>query len=229
MKIKHKYAHVYKNATMLLRPKTQLNDMIVELNPGDPSAGEVEDGATIPISNTLPNVNPDEFLATLDGDTRDYLRLLLGGAAEGLRGQGKNLSATFRRFEPTGRDLAKMNELLALRRANLRRVIHNFQLLSTELGKRDDQLAKFVDSSNAVFQTFADQDANIRDTICAAARRAERDAERAGQDRRAGQRRSGPALAALRPGARALGPGLRPRSRSSRTPRRPSRTRSARS
>jgi phospholipid/cholesterol/gamma-HCH transport system substrate-binding protein len=208
MKIKQKYAHVYKNATMLLRPKTQLNDMIIELDPGDSSSGaELKSGATIPVSNSLPNVNPDEFLSTLDGDTRDYLRLLLGGAAEGLRGQGKNLSATFRRFEPTGRDLAKINGLLAKRRDNLARVIHNFQLLSTELGKRDDQLAKFVDSSNAVFQTFAQQDANIRDTISllpdalSATQEALSKTDSLAKD-------LGPALAALRPGARALGPGL---------------------
>lgn len=208
MKIKRKYAHVYHDATMLLRPKTQLNDMIIELAPGNPSTGELKDGGTIPVSNSLPNVNPDEFLATLDGDTRDYLKLLLGGAAEGLRGQGKNLSATFRRFEPTGRDLAKINGLLAKRRSNLKRVIHNFSLLSTELGKRDNQLAKFVDSSNAVFQTFADQDANLRETISllpgalSATQTALAKTDSLAQD-------LGPALQALRPGARALGPALK--------------------
>ncbi|MCZ4494670.1 MAG: hypothetical protein JWP53_3601, partial [Conexibacter sp.] len=41
MKIRRKYAHVYKDATALLRPKTGLNDMIVELTPGSKGAGEL--------------------------------------------------------------------------------------------------------------------------------------------------------------------------------------------
>ena len=38
----------------------------------------------IPISQTLPDVNLDEILASLDTDTRDYLLLLLNDGAQGL-------------------------------------------------------------------------------------------------------------------------------------------------
>ncbi|MGG7382319.1 hypothetical protein ACQ7B2_27395, partial [Escherichia coli] len=69
---------------------------------------------------TLPNVNFDEILSSLDGDTRDYLQLLLGGAGEGLGGQGKQLSASLKRFEPTGRYLARLNGALSLRERNIR-------------------------------------------------------------------------------------------------------------
>src|SRR5689334_16278202 len=63
MKIRRKYAHVYKNATALLRPKTGLNDMIVELTPGTRGAGVLDHSKdVIPITQTLPNVNTDEFL-----------------------------------------------------------------------------------------------------------------------------------------------------------------------
>ena len=44
-------------------------------------------------------------------------------------------------------------------------MIHNFQLLSTELASKDAQISQFVNSSNAVFQHFANQDANIRATL----------------------------------------------------------------
>src|SRR3954453_6197153 len=42
MKIRRKYAHVYKDATALLRPKTGLNDMVIELTPGTRRAGEID-------------------------------------------------------------------------------------------------------------------------------------------------------------------------------------------
>ena len=43
-------------------------------------------GFTIPVANSLPDVDPDEILSALDEDTRDYLTLLVNGAGEGLRG-----------------------------------------------------------------------------------------------------------------------------------------------
>ncbi len=83
MRIRDEYKPIYKDATILLRPKTGLKDMILALDPGTESAGEVEEGGRIQVANTLPDVNPDEVLASLDGDTRAYLRILLnaGGTA----------------------------------------------------------------------------------------------------------------------------------------------------
>src|SRR3954454_3775361 len=78
---------VHRDATALLRPKTGLKDMFVELSPGT-HGPPVPDGFTIPVSATLPDVNTDEILAALDGDTRDYLHLLLEGASVGLRKRG---------------------------------------------------------------------------------------------------------------------------------------------
>ena len=68
---------------MLLRPKTGLKDMFLALDPGTASAGELAGGRRGPVANTLPDVNADEILASLDGDTRAYLRILLnaGGTA----------------------------------------------------------------------------------------------------------------------------------------------------
>jgi phospholipid/cholesterol/gamma-HCH transport system substrate-binding protein len=62
MNIRNKYAPIYRNASMLLRPKTGLKDMIVELDPGTKSAGALAEGGTIPVQNTAPDVNLDEVL-----------------------------------------------------------------------------------------------------------------------------------------------------------------------
>jgi hypothetical protein len=87
-------------------------------------------------------VQPDEILATLDGDTQAYLKLLLEGGAQGFGGHGRELSAGLRRLEPFARDVAKINRLLAQRRQNIRRSIHNFRLVADELGRNDQQLAE---------------------------------------------------------------------------------------
>jgi phospholipid/cholesterol/gamma-HCH transport system substrate-binding protein len=209
MKIRRKYAHVYKDATALLRPKTGLNDMVVELTPGTRSAGEIDHAKqVIPITQTLPNVNTDEFLAALDGDTRSYLQLLVAGGGEALGGNGENLSATFRRFEPTNRDILKITKALSVRRQNISRSIHNFKELMGAVGTKDKQLASLVDASNAVFKSFANQDARLRETLqllpdtLSETDKAVTKADKLGKV-------LGPTLGALRPGARALGPSLK--------------------
>ena len=139
---------VRSDSTVLLRPRTGLQDMTLEIETGT-EGEQLAEGSTIPLSQTEPNVQPDQILATLDGDTRAYLQLLLQGAGDGLGGRGKKLSATFRRFEPLSRDLARIGEALAVRRANIRRSITTFKLVSEELGANDTRLSEFVDSSNA--------------------------------------------------------------------------------
>jgi phospholipid/cholesterol/gamma-HCH transport system substrate-binding protein len=199
---------VYRNATMLLRPKTGLKDMIVELNPGTRAAGKpVGDGYTLPVSNTLPDVNLDEFLGVLDGDTRTYLQLLLSGAATGLKGQGRDLANVWRRFEPTARYGAEITRLLQMRRRALARSIHNFGIFVDALAANDDQLGTFVDSSADVFGRFANQDANLQETLRLLPG-ALRETNAALAKSRAFSDQAGPALAALVPGAKALGPSL---------------------
>jgi phospholipid/cholesterol/gamma-HCH transport system substrate-binding protein len=209
MNIRNKYAPIYKDAHMLLRPKTGLKDMIVELDPGTKAKGSLKEGETIPVQNTAPDVNLDEVLSALDSDTRTYLQILVnsGGQAFGKKGYTSDLRQTFKRFEPTNRDLATITGLLSQRRRNLSRVIHNFSLLTSELGKRDNQLTQFVGSANANFKALANQDANIRQSLqllpptLTTARTTLLKAD-------AFAKELGPTLQALRPTARALGPAL---------------------
>jgi phospholipid/cholesterol/gamma-HCH transport system substrate-binding protein len=208
LKIERQHDRIYRDATILLRPKTGLKDMVAELNPGTEAAGELREGERIPISQTLPDVNLDEILASLDADTRDYLRVLLGDASTALDDNGQDLAQAIRRFEPTAKYARQVNEQLAVRRQNIKRVIHNFSLLAEELGNKDQQVAEFVESSNAVFATLANQDANLRATLRELPGALdETQTTLAKVDGLA--RVLGPTLEDLRPGARALGPALR--------------------
>ena len=208
LKINREHATIYRDASILMRPKTGLKDMVAELNPGTKEAGELPEGERIPASQTLPDVNLDEILASLDADTRDYLKLLLGDASIGLKDNGRELAQTIRRFEPTARYARRANELLATRRQNIKRSIHNLSLLMEELGSRDDQVANFVVSSNAVFADLANQSANIQDTLRELpSTLTESQKALASVDVMASE--LGPTLEDLRPAARALGPSLR--------------------
>ncbi|MEA2418646.1 MAG: phospholipid/cholesterol/gamma-HCH transport system substrate-binding protein [Thermoleophilaceae bacterium] len=216
MQIKQKYAPIYKDATILLRPKTGLKDMILALDPGTANAGKLKDGGRVAVANTLPDVNADEVLSTLDADTRAYLQILINAGGTALRddstatkqGAPADLREAFKRFEPTARDAAKFTSLLAKRRTNIKRAIHSFQALSTELGTKDNQLARLVDSANANFQAFAQEESALREalrlfpsTLSQTATTLNDTSDLAVQ--------LGPALQKLRPFARELAPSLR--------------------
>ena len=104
---------VHTDATALLRPKTGLKDMFIEIDPGSSSAPLAKEGWTLPVQNTLPDINPDEVFSALDADTRDYLKLLVNGAGKGLDKRGSDLQEVFARFEPTYRDIAKVTSQVA--------------------------------------------------------------------------------------------------------------------
>ncbi len=209
LKIRRKYAPIYRDAHMLLRPKTGLKDMIVEMDPGTKSAGALPAGGTIPVENTAPDVNLDETLSVLDSDTRTYLQILVNGGGQALSGKDTPaaLRSTLKRFEPTNRDLAKITGLLSQRRRNLSRVVHNFALLTNELGTRDTQLSQLVDSSNANFRALASQDTNIQKSLSLLPDTL-RTAHGTLVQANAFAKQLGPTSEHLRPFARALGPSL---------------------
>jgi phospholipid/cholesterol/gamma-HCH transport system substrate-binding protein len=162
MDIEPKYMKLlHPDASFLLRPKTNLNDMIVEIEPGH-EKGQVEDGDEFTLAQTEPNTNLDAFLATLDADTRQYLQLLLAGGAQGIGGRGRQVSNAFRRFEPFVHYTAKLNKAVAARHVALSRVIHDFGLLTTELGRHDAEIKRFVTSSKDALGNFANQQESVQ-------------------------------------------------------------------
>jgi phospholipid/cholesterol/gamma-HCH transport system substrate-binding protein len=155
-----KKLEVRSDATALLRPRTGLKDMFIELDPG--GEGELlENNGTLPVQNTAPDVDPDEVLSALDTDTRSYLQLLINGAGKGLKDRGNDLNRTFKALDPTYRDLRRVSSAIAERRQDLKRLIHNYGKLTNTLADTDGDITRLINSSDAVFKAFASEDQNI--------------------------------------------------------------------
>ena len=166
MNLTPKYAqYIYRDATALLRPKTGLKDETVEISPGNPSSGRVSGGYTIPVTQTSPDGNLDEFLASFDTETRALLQALLAGVGEGLNGNSANLSATFKRFAPLAHEFTEIGREVAKRQYYVEHGIHNFRLLMEALGSKDTKLAQSVEYGNAVFATFSQEDRQVQETL----------------------------------------------------------------
>jgi phospholipid/cholesterol/gamma-HCH transport system substrate-binding protein len=175
--------------------------MFLEVDPGD--GPPVKEGGRIELANTAPDVDPDEFLSVLDGDTRDYLKLLIGGAGKGLAGRGEDLRQTFKRLEPLHKDLAAVNTSVAKRRTDLKRLISDYGDLMTELSTKDEDLTRLVSAGNDTFSALASQEGNISLAVRrlpGALRESQRTLDRVG----ALGGELGPTLDSLRPAVRRL-------------------------
>jgi phospholipid/cholesterol/gamma-HCH transport system substrate-binding protein len=168
MNIDTKYANrIYPDATLLLRPKTGLQDMVAELDPGSRAGGPaLKSGATLSAGNTLPTVDLDEVLSELDGDTRSLLVALVDNGGQALTGKGgREFANVLRDFNPLSRDTLKASHLVSLRAAELRTLMGHLSQIATTLGESENQLTSFVRGNAGVWHSFAAQDANLRQTI----------------------------------------------------------------
>ena len=187
---------------MLLRPKTGLNDMVVELTPGTRQAGEIDHA-----SRTHPD-HPDaaqrQHRRVPGGAGRRHAQLPAAAGRRRRPGAGRQ------RQEPRRRPSAASSRPTATSRRSprrCRRAATNISALDPQLqgadrrrvGDKDQQLVQLVDASNAVFKSFANQDAKLRETLQPAARHAEDDRHRRAEGRQARPGRSGPTLGTLRP------------------------------
>jgi phospholipid/cholesterol/gamma-HCH transport system substrate-binding protein len=218
MNIYTKYKPIYNNATVLLRPRTPLKDMYLELYPGTKSAGAVPAGGTLPTANTQPDINVEEILSSLDADTRNYLLLLLSGGAQIFQ-DGKpsiitpspkavaDLAGTFKRFAPLNRDTKTFTALLKERTVNIKRSIHNLQEVTQALGAVDGRFTSLIDSSNTNFQAISSQDANLEDALTLLPGTLQTTTQTLGKVQ-AFANASTPALKGLVPFAHAFGPAL---------------------
>lgn len=157
---------VYSNAHLLLRPKTGLNDMSIEMDPGSPQPGlpdrgRLHDGDRIPLENTLPAVNLDEVLSSLDSDTRNYLATVANAGGRGLNGQGPNLRRLIQASQPTFEQTQRIMSVLRARRTEVARLVTNLSRIAHATAGKDTQLANLVESSSAVFQEIASREGDL--------------------------------------------------------------------
>ena len=155
---------LHQDAEFLLRPKTGLSDMVVEIDPGT-TGPPPEEGSTLPLAQGTSNVQLDQFFATLDRDTQDYLVLLLNGAGFGLDGKGRELMQGLRRFGPFTEYTAKLNGLLEERRENISGGVSALSKIATELGNNDEVVADFITNSKNNLQAWADEEASLREAL----------------------------------------------------------------
>jgi phospholipid/cholesterol/gamma-HCH transport system substrate-binding protein len=95
MELKDKALPIHRDATAKIRPRIFLEgNFFVDLRPGRPSSPTVDDGHTLPVTQTATPVQFDQVLTALQNDTRVRLQQLLDGYGTALTARPRGAPAT---------------------------------------------------------------------------------------------------------------------------------------
>jgi len=160
-----KLKRLYGDAHADLVPNTPLKDMQINISPGHAAAGVLAHGATIPVAQTTSPLDADEVLSALDTDTRTWLVSLISALDQGTAGRGQDLRRLLQALGPTTTQLRELGDLLAARRGQLARIVHNFGALNRTVSQNDAQLRTVVQAGDKSIQALASQDVALRGAI----------------------------------------------------------------
>jgi len=156
---------VHKDARILLRPKSPLNDMYVEISPGSDDAPELGDGDTIPVDQTVAPVQVDDVLAHLDENTQAAMSSLFAESDVALVNAPKRLPAGLDQTSELLQDLAPVMDRLETRRKNLARLVNALADVAGAAGTNDDRLERMASSLSVTLSTLSGERRNLDATL----------------------------------------------------------------
>jgi len=176
---------LHTDATIDIRPRLFLEgNFFLDTHPGSPSAPDLPDGGTLPVTQTSTAVQLDEVLTTLQKPARENLSEFLEGFGTGLNRQptaeedvtqdadvqgesgAQALNDTFRYGGDAGKNSAIVNEaLLGTEPRDLSRLILGNRRIFGALVSRQEQLKDLITNFNITTGALAAESANLSATV----------------------------------------------------------------
>jgi phospholipid/cholesterol/gamma-HCH transport system substrate-binding protein len=163
MELKEDALPIRKDARLQIRSRIFLEgNFFVDIKPGSPSAGELDDGSTVPITQTAAAVTLPDILDTLDSDVRGDLQSFLHeyGTVALQGGGAKAFNRAIPSFEPAYRYGALTNDALLGVEPNrdIQRLLNGQQRTFAALGHNPEALKELVTDLNTTAVAIARND-----------------------------------------------------------------------
>ena len=186
MEIRDAGLPIHEDATAKIRPRIFLEgNFFVDLRPGTPSSPKLESGDTIKVTRTSTPVQLDQVLTALQSDTRQDLRDLLDGLAQGLnskptdkedreadrlaRGQtaAESFNDAYRDTPAALRGAAQVNEaLLGVEpERDVARLLDGTAKTTGALIRNEGLLKDLITNFNTTMAAFASEADNLQTSI----------------------------------------------------------------
>jgi phospholipid/cholesterol/gamma-HCH transport system substrate-binding protein len=185
MEIEDSGLPIHEDATLKIRPRLFLEgNFFVDMTAGTPGTPTIDDGHTIPVTQTAYPVQLDQILTTLQEDTRKDLQVLLDGfgtalvhqptAAEDV-GQDPDVESESGAqalndslaYTPEGlKNAARVQKaFLGTEPHDLRKLVAGLQKTAAGLSQNEEQLKDFFTNFNRTMIALADEQDSLREAI----------------------------------------------------------------
>jgi phospholipid/cholesterol/gamma-HCH transport system substrate-binding protein len=165
MEIEDKGLPLHEDAELKIRPRIFLEgNFFVDLRPGSPSAPELADGATVPMSQTAAPVQFGDLLAALQSDTRKDLQIFLQEYSASLEdGGAEGFNASIPYWEPAYRNSAIANEASLGEEPNedIQRILAGQAKVSKGLVRDEASLQDLISNFNTFAGSLAREDSAL--------------------------------------------------------------------
>jgi len=165
MEIDREFAPLPRDTRAILRQKTLLGQIYVELTPGTRDGPKLDEGDTLPASQVEKPVELDEVIRTFDPETRRHFRGWMRELGTALNRRGEDLNdaiGNFRDFAVSG---AEVLEVLDREDPALRRLVRNTGIAMAAVNERENQLRELIVNANNFFGALASRNDALAETI----------------------------------------------------------------
>jgi virulence factor Mce-like protein len=144
-------------------------NFFIDIQPGSPSTGDLDDGSTLPITQTASNVTLPDILDVLNSDVRTDLQTFLHeyGTVALQGGGAKAFNRAIKSFEPAYRYGALTNDALlgVDPERDVQRLLRGQQRTFAALASKPDDLKALVTDLNTTAGAIASQDTALEAAV----------------------------------------------------------------
>lgn len=168
LKLDNPDTRLYENARAArVTDRSGLGQKFVNLDPGDPSTGELRAGSTIPMTQTVEAEDVNELLDVFDPTTRQRSSQVLRNLGGGMTGHGQGLHDFARRAPGILADTGEIADALAADQGvPLAQLLSAGTRLSERLSDRSVEIAALTDQLASTVDAFGIDDGDqVRETL----------------------------------------------------------------
>jgi len=149
------------DAEVRIVPRSALQDLMVDIDPGSSGNEPLAEGATISAADTSTTVGTDRVVGILDADTRAYAQVLLSELGTALDGRGGELADGMQRLDRLTDAALPIVRTLDERRKLLTGLVDSLDTVFGRLDDRSAQLANGIELGRRTLEVTAGRDSEL--------------------------------------------------------------------
>ena len=155
IQLDNQYAPIHQDAHAILREKTILGEVYVDLTPGTPNSPPVPDGGMLPRGRVQPAVQISQIFDAFDPPTRRAFQVWQQELATAVQGNSQNLSNVLGNLPTFAADATDVLQVLNVQHAAVVSLFKNGGTVFHALGHNQTALRSLITSGESVFHTTA--------------------------------------------------------------------------